>query len=67
MAVVKQAMKQKIEVHLSTQAGVSNFESVKHYANLGVKRIVLARECTLDHIKSIKKNIEKEKHLILYI
>ena len=60
MAVVKEALKQRIEVHLSTQAGVSNFEAVKYYAELGVKRIVLARECTLDQISSIKEKIERE-------
>lgn len=61
MAVITESLKQKIEVHLSTQASVSNYESVKFYSEIGVKRIVLARECTLDQIKSIKKKIESEK------
>ncbi|MBR9690221.1 U32 family peptidase [Candidatus Woesearchaeota archaeon] len=61
MGVLKEALRQKVPVHLSTQAGVSNFEAVKYYSELGVKRIVLARECTLKQIKSIINKIEKEE------
>jgi U32 family peptidase len=61
MAVVSEAIKHGIDVHLSTQASVSNFESVKYYANIGVKSIVLARECTLKQIKEIAEKIKKEK------
>lgn len=60
-SVINEALKQKIEVHLSTQAGVSNFEAVKYYSKLGIKRIVLARECTLKQIKDIKDKIRKSK------
>ena len=61
MAVVKKALSLGIEVHLSTQASVSNFENLKYYASLGIKRVVLARECTLKQIKSIKEKIKKQK------
>ncbi|MBR9691929.1 U32 family peptidase [Candidatus Woesearchaeota archaeon] len=60
MAVVKEALKLKIEVHLSTQASVSNSEAAKFYKKLGVKRIILARECSLNQIKEIKKNVKIE-------
>ncbi len=50
-----------LEPHLSTQASVSNFESLKFYSSLGVKRVVPARECTLSQIKEINTLIEKEK------
>lgn len=61
MAVLSKALSFGIDIHISTQASVSNFESVKYYASLGVKRIVLARECTLKQIKLIKENIVKTK------
>lgn len=61
MAVVKSALTLGLEVHLSTQASVSNFDAVKYYASIGVKRIVLARECTLKQIKEIKEKIKQEK------
>ncbi|MDP8230406.1 MAG: peptidase U32 family protein [Candidatus Gorgyraea atricola] len=61
MAVLKIAKELKLKVHLSTQASVSNFSAVKFYSLLGVKRIVLARECSFEAIKDIIKSIRKEK------
>jgi U32 family peptidase len=49
-----------LDIHISTQAGVSNTAAFRHYALLGVKRIVLARECTLSAIKEIAKTIKRE-------
>ncbi len=42
-----------LELHLSTQASVMNKDAAKYYKNLGVKRIVLARECSKKDIKEI--------------
>ena len=42
-----------LSVHLSTQASTLNKEAVKFYKNEGVERIVLARECSKNDIKSI--------------
>jgi putative protease len=39
---------------ISTHASSSNSATVKFYERLGAKRVVLARECTLDKIKEIK-------------
>jgi len=49
-----------LRVHLSTQASVSNFSAVRSYNALGVKRIVLARECGFEDIKNIITSIKKE-------
>ncbi|MBS3156354.1 U32 family peptidase [Candidatus Woesearchaeota archaeon] len=48
-----------IEVHLSTQANVSNLETVKFYSQF-VDVIVLARELTLKQIKEICDGIKKD-------
>lgn len=61
MAVLSEAKKLKLPVHLSTQASVSNFESLKFYHKLGVKRFILARELSLEQIKNIKKQIKKNR------
>ncbi|MFA5141624.1 MAG: U32 family peptidase [Candidatus Woesearchaeota archaeon] len=61
MSVLRLAQKYKLDVHLSTQASVSNFEAVEYYAKLGVKRIILARELSLSQIKSITDQIIKRK------
>ncbi len=44
-----------LEVHLSTQASTLNSRAVKFYKELGVKRIVLAREASKENIERIKK------------
>ncbi len=58
MAVVKEALKLKISVHLSTQASVSNSEAASFYKKMGVSRVILARECSLKQIKEIKKKVK---------
>ncbi|MFH1783164.1 MAG: U32 family peptidase [Candidatus Omnitrophota bacterium] len=62
MAVLEIAKKLGLRIHLSTQASVSNFNALKHYAKQGVKRVVLARETSLSDIKDIVKKI-KTSHL----
>jgi U32 family peptidase len=54
----------KLDLHISTQANVTNKFSAKVYADMGASRIVLARELTLTEIKEIRaflpKNVELE-------
>ena len=54
----------KLDLHISTQANVTNKFSAKAYAEMGASRIVLARELTLTEIKEIRdylpKNVELE-------
>jgi putative protease len=61
MGIFSLAKKMGLKIHLSTQAGVSNIEAVRFFVNAGVKRIVLARECTIADIKKIASLIKKEK------
>jgi putative protease len=58
-SVISLCKKHKLPIYLSTQASVSNFESIKQYHKLGVKRFVLARECTLSQVKEITKKAKK--------
>ncbi len=60
MAVFSMAKAMGLNIHLSTQASVANFESLKFFDKMGVKRIVLARECALSDIKRIIKAEKKE-------
>ncbi len=46
-----------LPVHLSTQASTTNSYSIEFWRDLGVKRIVLAREVSLDNIKKIKDRV----------
>lgn len=51
---VEVARKTKMTYFVSTQANVSNWRTVEFYKKLGAKRVVLARELSLDQIKKIK-------------
>ena len=45
----------KMEAHVSTQDSASTLEAVRFYERLGVDRVVLARELSLDEIEEVKK------------
>jgi len=49
-----------VEVHLSTQLNISNFETVKFYAQWA-DVMVLARELTLEQVQTIHDGIVREK------
>ncbi|MEI7960974.1 MAG: peptidase U32 family protein [archaeon] len=59
LGVLALAKKCKLKIFLSTQASVSNSLALKNFAKLGVKRIVLARELSLEQIKKVTKNAKK--------
>lgn len=46
-----------LNVHVSTQANINNSYSAKFFADMGVTRIVLARELNLNQIKEIYNNV----------
>lgn len=47
----------QLAVHLSTQANAINWRSVKFWKDLGLKRIILSRELSIDEIKEIKQRV----------
>jgi len=55
MAVFNLAKKAGMQVHISTQASVSNYQAFKFYSDLGAERIILARECSLADISEIRR------------
>ena len=59
MAVVQLCNEKNIEVHISTQESVSNYQAVKFFSKYS-PRIVLARECTLEQITQIKQKIKQD-------
>ena len=42
------------ELHISVQSGICNYETAKAFYNFGAKRVVLARELSLDEIAEIR-------------
>lgn len=55
-----QAKAPSLEIHLSTQANCMNYKAAEVYHNLGVKRIVLARELSIEKIAEIREKAPKE-------
>lgn len=49
-----------LELHASTQCHTNNKEAASFFQKLGLKRVVLAREMSLEEIKKIDIPIEKE-------
>ena len=60
MGVKDKTLEYELLLCISTQASVSNVGAAKVYQRLGAKRIVLAREVTLENIKYIKANLDME-------
>lgn len=60
MIYLVKKMYPNLEVHASTQFHNHNNEGLKFLKDLGIKRAVLARELSIDEIKELDVNIEKE-------
>jgi putative protease len=57
----------EIEIHVSTQANNTNYETYKFWHNLGAKRVVAARELSLAEIKEIRANIPDDLEIESFI
>ena len=55
-----------LSIHVSTQANITNSESAMVYVQMGVKRLILAREMTLDEIKELRSKIPQEIELAAF-
>lgn len=56
----------KLSLHASTQMSVYNLEQVKFLEKLGFKRVVLARELSLEEIEYICKNTSLEIEIFVH-
>ncbi len=57
----------KLELHVSTQASCMNYASARTWYDLGARRIVLAREMTIDEIRKLKKNVPDDLELEAFV
>ena len=55
------------ELHLSTQANMTNYRTALFWRKLGVKRLVLARELTFPEIKEIRENIPDDMEMEAFV
>ena len=57
----------KLVIHVSTQANVTNKYSARFLVDMGVKRIILARELSLEEIKEIRDFIPEDIELETFV
>lgn len=55
------------ELHISTQANMTNYVTANFWYNMGVKRLVLARELTLGEIREIRQRIPEDMDLESFV
>ena len=48
------------ELHVSAQQSIANYECAQAWHDLGAKRVVLARECSLEEIRTIRQKVDPE-------
>ncbi|WP_313756417.1 U32 family peptidase [Tissierella sp.] len=56
-----------LPIHLSTQASVTNYETMMFWYNLGVRRIVLARELSFKEIENMHKKLPKDLEIETFV
>ncbi|MBN1119348.1 MAG: U32 family peptidase [Bacteroidales bacterium] len=56
----------KLEIHLSTQAAFHNSMGVNFAETAGIKRVVLARELSLNELKQIRKKTNTELEVFVH-
>ena len=57
----------KLQIHVSTQANVTNKYTAKFLCDLGVKRLVLARELSIEEIKEIRDFIPDDVEIETFV
>lgn len=56
-----------MEIHVSTQAGIVNFVTANEFYNMGAKRVVLARELSLDEIAEIRAKTPSDLEIEAFV
>ena len=57
----------ELELHISTQAGIVSSADCRFWYAQGAKRVVLAREVSLDEIRQIRKNIPADMEIETFV
>jgi len=57
----------EVEIHISTQANNTNYGTYNFWHKLGAKRVVSARELSMDEIKELRENIPDDLEIETFI
>ena len=47
----------RLQLHMSTQAGIANYESARMWHELGASRVILARELSLNEVRELRAKV----------
>ncbi len=56
-----------MEIHISTQAGVVNYAAAREFYNMGAKRVVLARELSLEEVAEIRAKTDNSLDIECFV
>lgn len=56
-----------VEIHISTQAGITNYAAANAFYNMGAKRIVTARELSLEEIAGIRAKTPSDLEIECFV
>ena len=56
-----------VEIHISTQAGITNYAAANAFYEMGAKRIVTARELSLNEIAEIRANTPNDLEIECFV
>lgn len=56
-----------MEIHISTQTGIVNYASARAFHDMGAKRVVLARELSLEEIAEIRAKTPKDLEIEVFV
>ena len=65
--IAKETLSKEIELHVSTQANNTNYETFLFWYRLGAKRVVCARELSLAEIREIRAHIPEDMDMEAFV
>ncbi len=57
----------KTEIHVSTQAGITNYATANAFYDMGAKRVVLARELSIEDIATLRAKTPKDLDIECFV
>ena len=55
-----------LELHFSTQGSLTNWQAIRFWEEMGVRRVILARELSLDEISEIRRRVNVELEVFVH-
>lgn len=56
-----------VEIHISTQTGIVNYAAANAFYNMGAKRVVTARELSMEEIRTMRNNIPSDMDIECFV